>query len=528
MGVACPPMHATAQGTHDRTSLARAVELVAEHLSRARREQDLALRQQMFTEAYAAQMSLPTEDDLSRVARRFREIDRGLNAVDITPSFQSNVERDTIELNKKRYDRNRVRHLLRALLDSYADDELRRYEFERLVNDNKRDEVAALVAAGENPQRQLEDLCSDGKLGLAGYAAERLTAAKWADLTVGVMAELDMVAEAERRALQYVPAADRWSPNGLAMLTKLAVTASRRGRSDSVLRLARIVLDAPGANSIAYVTGDSGWGRCEAKLWSDWPNSRARSIQWLSIPKPAFDGFPNSGGTLAANLGAALAGTGINSASLKLIDGLIAQVDREMVANPPTPPPKGADEKTLYARVDRQDRHKRLVETWKSLMVARIAAGGEVDDAAANALDVKVANRFMFEFPHAQLASRILSFSAAEQRRVDQASPGLAAALRYEALILQGRGQEAQVLARAQPKVRELIHDEMLQDIAASLQSAGLEAKAKATIDAYLDVHSRPDNFVVYLLLAQGRTDRAKASCTTLSRVITTATYSLV
>lgn len=466
----------------------------------------------MFTEAYAAQMSLPTEDDLSYVARRFKEIGQGLWAVGITPFVQSDIEWEIIALNKKRYDPTRVRHLLRALRGSDADDDLRRYEFQRLVNANQRDEVAALVAASENPQRQLEDLCGDGKYDLAGYAAAKLTAAKWADLTAGIMAELDMVAEAERRALQYVPAVNAWSQNGLAMLTRLAVTESRRGRGDSVQRLAQMVLDAPGANSIAYITGNSAWGQCEGALWNEWPEWRARSIHWLSIPKPAFDGFPSSGGTLAANLGAALAGTGINPASLKLIDGLIALVDREVAANPPSAaPPKGADEKTILAWADRQDRHRRLVETRKSLMVARVAAGGEVDDAVANALDIKAANRFVFEFPHSQFSLRVLSLSAAERRRLEQASPGLETALRYAALIQQGQGREAQALALAHPRVREQVHGYMLKDIIASLQNAVMEKKAEAMLDAFLDAQYGADTAIVYLLLRQKRTEKAKA-----------------
>ena len=73
----------------------------------------------------------------------------------------------------------------------------------------------------------------------------------------------------------------------------------------------------------------------------------------------------------------ALAGTGMNSASLKLIDGLVTLVDREIAANPTSPPPKGADEKTILACADRQYRHKGLTETRKSLLVARVAAGGD-------------------------------------------------------------------------------------------------------------------------------------------------------
>ncbi len=464
----------------------------------------------MYSEAYVAQMSLPTQDDLSHVARRFNDIGRGLNAIDITRSLRDGIEWEIVALNEKRYGRNRVRHLLQALLGSDAGSELRRYDFRRLVNANRRDDVTARIAAQPWSDGELEDLCEKGKYDLAGYAATKLTSPIWADRTVNVMAELGMAAEAESRALQYMPPAKELSQNGLAMLTRLAVTESRRGHSDNVLRLVRMVLEAPGVNSLTSVAGSSGWGKCEAKLWNEWPRWRARSIQWLSIPQPPFDGFPSFSGSLAADLAAALAGTGSNTTSLKLIDGLVGLIVREIANNPTGVLPKGADEKTVLAWADRQRRHKEMTQTLQSLMVARVVAGGEVDDAAAKALDMKAVKRFMFEFPHSQISLRILSHSAAERRRLDQASPGRGEFLRYAALIEQGQGREARALASTHPQVREQVYASMLTDIAMSLQNADLEKKAEAMIDAYIDLEYRADTAVVFLLLRQGRTEKAK------------------
>ncbi|CAN5898747.1 hypothetical protein BH11PSE3_BH11PSE3_00850 [soil metagenome] len=507
----CLPLNA--QDAAQQTSLTRANELVSEHISRARREQDLSLRQRLFTEAYAAKLSLPTEDDLRAEARGLREIARGLWSIDITPFYQEDAERDIIRLNENRYGRARVRHVVHALLgEDDAALELQRYDFDGLIRANNRDEVAAAVVSDETPYRQIARLCRHGKLDLAGYAANKVTSAQWANVTAGFMAELGMIDEAERRASQYLPATNRWRPNGLEMLGKLAVTEARRGHGDTVRRLARMMLDAPNVDLITKLTGNTGLGSCEEKLWDEWPDWHMRSIAWLSRPRPVFNVYPDPGSdrSLAATLGEALAGTGINSASKRLIDQLIAIIDRATAASQVGPLPVGADEKAIGIWADGRAHHLTLGEARKSLMLARVAAGGDVDTAAANALTVKSVARFLYEFPHSGLSARILSFSTAEQWGLDLASPGLAAGLRYMALINEGRAKEARDLELSQPKARESISGVMLQDIAASLQNAGLETRAKAAIDAYLDGQYRPDIFDVYLLLRQGQVDRAK------------------
>ena len=248
----------------------------------------------MYTEAYVAQMSLPTQDDLSHVAGRFNDIGRGLNAIDITRSLRDRIEWEIIALNEKRYSRNRVRHVLQALLGSDAGGELRRYDFRRLVNANKRDEVTARVAAQSGPAYQLEDLCENGKYDLAGYAATKLTAPIWADRTVNVMAELGLIAEADSRALQYMPPAKGLSQNGLAMLTRLAVTESRRGHSDTVLRLVRMVLDAPDVNSIISVPSSSAWEHVKRNSGTNGPAGEHEAFNGCPFLSLRSTGFPAS------------------------------------------------------------------------------------------------------------------------------------------------------------------------------------------------------------------------------------------
>jgi hypothetical protein len=487
IGAVLVPLQSNAQNASDRTTLSRAV------LARAQRQEDLALRQRMFIEGYIAELSLPLDKEMHHAAKRLRDIDAGSWAIDITPNFLLDARWETIALAERHHDPSRVRQLLRALLDGDgAVDALRSYEFERLVDANKREAIAAFVVADDSSiQNRLETLCNKGKLDLAAYAAMQVTDPKWAEFTAGIMSDVGMTAEVEARALQNLTSASRPNAPGFEMLAKLAVAESLRGRGESVRRLVGMVLDGLDARSIVYSEGWFGPGPCEPKLWNGWPDWRARSIGWQSISQPIIDAFPSDRTTLVAALGDALAGTGINSASVEMIDRLLALVDREISANQVGP--------------------QKLIESRKSLARARVAAGGEVDDPAATALGVKEVSHFLMAYPYTGLSLRILSFSEIERERLRRTNPKLDATLRYAALIRQGRGEEARALAITHPYASQQFDNWRLLGIVAGLQNAGLQSQAVSMLDAYLDLKPAYETAVLHLLLAQGRTERAKA-----------------
>jgi hypothetical protein len=512
IGAVLVPLQSNAQNASDRTTLSRAAELVDDHLARAQRQEDLALRQRMSIEGYIAELSLPLDKEMHHAAKRLRDIDAGSWAIDITPDFLLDARWETIALAERHHDPSRVRQLLRALLDSDgAVDALRGYEFERLVDANKREAIAAFVVADESSiQDRLKTLCNKGKLDLAAYAAMQVTDPTWAEFAAGIMSEAGMVGEAEARASRGLTTIGSWKPDGLRILAKIAATESRRGHTDAVERLVRMVLNAANAQSIADEEGNFGRGPCEAGLWNEWPRWHARSMRWLSLPQPPFDGVDSSRKSLAAAFGEALAGAGPGPDSLKLVDRLIALVDREISAGRVGPPPNGKIEPEAFLLwVDRRNRLRKLEEARRSLMVARVAAGGDVDDEAVQALSVEAVSRFLMMYPHTGLALRILSFSKTERDRLHR-NADLDATLQYVALMHEGRAKEARVVADAYPKAGEAA-DWRLLDIVAGLQNAGLQAKAVAMLDAYLELKPAYDTAVLHLLLVQGRTERAKA-----------------
>jgi hypothetical protein len=516
LAMLCLTQRGKAQTTNDQTPPWRAAELVEAYLGKASQVNDLALRQTMFIEGYAAELVLPVDKDSRTTAGNLEDIDRGLRAIGILTGFSSDLgdaREDAVRLIKKYKRPTEVKQLLRALRNAdYADGEIADYEFDQLVKANRREAVAALLIADEDKrQKRFEALCREGKYDLAGYAALKVTDPTWADFTASIMSQLGMTAEAERRAPQNMAIRDPYyPPAALGAPTRLALSESRQGRRQDVQRHVRMILDAAAVEMVGYSNGDAARGPCESKLWNEWPSWEARSVKWSSTPQGRVESFPPESTPLAANLGEALAGTGIDDESVKLIDRLMAVVAAQIPANEPGPPPKGADQKTIDAWSGRAYRYKRLTEARKSLALARVAAGGELDDAAANGLSTEGMARFLRDYPHADLAPRILSLSEPEQGRIRNVQPSFEAGLRYLALIHEGRSEQASELAGSHPEVREQV-DWRLLPIIAGLQNAGLQTRAVQMLDAYLELGIKPDDGVVYLLLAQGRTERAKA-----------------
>ena len=201
-----------------------------------------------------------------------------------------------------------------------------------------------------------------------------------------------MIKQAEALARESSAAADRQMMLVLKMLTGLAATASRRGDTGGLQHLARTVLDDPDVQWVAKpLYGGIGRGPCESKLWNEWPDWRRRSIANSSSPGMRDEPGP-AGDTrsIGAYLGEAIAGTGINSGSVALIDELIVLQDRDHAKNGADPlnlallgynQPDGMSAEEFHNLFLKYHEQRRVyLASRKSLLLSRFAVGGELDE----------------------------------------------------------------------------------------------------------------------------------------------------
>jgi hypothetical protein len=515
-----------AQSPADRTTLARAIELVEAHLDKANGEANPDLKRRMQVEAYLAMLSLPSTHRPYEAADRLRVIDEAL------AQKPASTDREVIEvglgaartLAEERDDLQRIFLLDRQYSGLSSGEGVNKQYFLQLMRANDADamgwffqsmqpgvgEVAGIV----NRSVGIDWLCQHGHRSLARQVAMRLTAPEL-DAAMGLrLADLGATAEAEQRAAGSMTQTTRRAPAGPEILTRLAVMASRRGDSAEVERLARKVVEAVEPRQlspdrrVSVDYGDCDWtlDRGFARRW------QARSVYWQSAFKlSAPPGGTPLGQPYLVALADSVAGATVGPASVELIDQLIAIFDKSARDN-------GIDLTNAAilaadAQTDLARRNNAPALAWygarQSLILARVAAGAPIDDAAAKALGLDWAASFLANYPRSPLARRLAGLGEPDRETLDRINPRLLAQLQLIALVLEGNAVDARALVESAPAAVDLDAGPVLHIIEAQ-QNAGLTERAAAALDAYLHVFPGKDLLALRLVLLQGRVDRAK------------------
>lgn len=511
----------------ERTTPARAIELVEAQLDKARHEKNADLKRRMQIEAYLALLSLPSASRPYDAADRLRAIDEAL------AESTASTDREVIEvglasartLAEERDDLQRIFLLDRQYSGLSSGEGVNRQYFLQLMRANDADamswffqsmqpgvgEVAGIV----NRSVGIDWLCQHGHRSLARQVAMRLTAPEL-DGPMGLrLAELGAATEAEQRAAGSMTQTTRRAPVGPEILARLAVMASRRGDSAEVERLVRKVVEAVEPRQlspdrrVSVDYGDCDWtlDRGFARRW------QARSVYWQSAFKlsapPA--GTPPGRPHLVA-LADSVAGATAGPASVELIEQLIAIFDksaRENGVDLTNAAILAADAQTDLAR-----RNNAPALAWhgarQSLILARMAAGAPIDDTAAKALGLDWALSLMAIHPRSPLSRRLAGLGGPDRETLDRINPRLRAQLQLIGLVLEGNAVDARALVESEPAAVDLDAGPVLHIIEAQA-NAGLTDRAAAALDAYLHVFPGKDLPALRLLLLQGRVDRAKA-----------------
>ena len=524
LGQAQSPAAAT---TPERTTLARAIELIDSHLDKAQRETNADLKRRMQVEAYLALLFLPSNHRPYEAADRLRVIDEAL------AEKAASGDREVIEvglgvaraLAEGRDDLQRIFLLDRQYSGLSSGEGVNKQYFLQLMRANDADAMTWFFqsmqpgvgeAAGiVNRSVGVDWLCQHGHRALAKQVATRLTAPEL-DSAMGLrLADLGAATEAEQRAAGSMTQTTRRAPAGPEILARLAVVASRRGDSAEVERLVRKVIEAVEPRqlspdrrvSVDYGDCDLTLDRGFARRW------QARSVYWQSAfkltsqPAAAAAGQP-----YLVALAEAVAGASAGPRSVELIEQLIAIFDksaRENGVDLTNAAILAADAQTDVAR-----RNNAPTLAWygarQSLILARMAAGGPIDDAAANALGLDWAVSFLATYPRSALARRFADLAGPERQTLDRINPKLRSQLQLIALVLEGNAVDARALMEAEPAAIEL-DGGLIVHIIEVQQNAGLTARAAAALDAYLHVFPGKDLPALRLLLLQGQVDKAKA-----------------
>jgi hypothetical protein len=270
---------------------------------------------------------------------------------------------------------------------------------------------------------------------------------------------------------------------------------------------------------LAYVeTPGEKFGKCETRLWNEWPEWSQRSIAYAASPQLRDEPDSYGGETAIGTLANALAGTGVAPSSVELIDRLIDLLNGILFSDKLVLARRGVIEKRWPADIAPERvgelflTYRTFTDIAKSLQVARFAAGGQFNEATAKALTADGVAHMFWWYPHTQIAQRLLSLSEADQALIGQATNDLDLILRLNSLVREGRGAEARALAAQHSGTYlEFPGDRPLLRMVGVLQNAGMRSEAVAMLDAYLELTPTPDRIAVHLLLVQGRPDRAKA-----------------
>jgi hypothetical protein len=504
-----------------RTPLARAIELVDAHLAKARDEADSDLRRRLEIEGYLALLTLPGQHRPYEAADSLRRIDEtlperaGEDRRVITQGLQT--ARDLAEL---RSDLDRIVQIDRQYYDAILPAFIESYYFRRLARSNDAEAMTWFVRSetedktGVARVERIRELCAAGYRDLARHAALGLVEPEYDVALSPLLVDLGATKEAEQRADRLLSSKP---PAAAAILGSLAVAAGRRGDLDEVARLIRKLGDAfgevlfdPGRRSVPY-----GQGECAAVVLEPGFTTRwlERSIQWSAMEPlhghsyPKRDEWP-----IVLGLAGAVAAAEASPRAVALIDELQRVFEKNLRDS-------GADLANMTILANRPVEHdtssaRFVAVSWlatrQGLRLARVAAGGEIDDAAARDLSLPWVMTFFSAFPNSSLSKRLATMSEAERRRIAEVNPRVLGPVQWVSMVLSGMGSEARALANAEPSVRSLDDWRLLHPIE-MMENAGLRSRAVAALDAYVSVSPARDLAVQRLLMIQGQTDKAKA-----------------
>jgi hypothetical protein len=505
-----------------RTTLAGAIELVDAHLAKAERTTDVDLKRRLQIEGYSALLALPTEHRLYEAIDRLRTIKQEVDSP-IAPDRKaiSQALDAAKELAQDRNDLGRIVQIERLFWGSVYDATIENYQFRQLMRANDPAAMSWFVRSEEAGKSEpytrtdrIKELCRLGHRELARRAAQDLTDPSF-DETVGpLLVDLGATTEAELRAdrlLARKPAA------GAGALGFLVGAAGRRGDLDEVARLIRRLSEAFGGDlfdprnrPVPY-----GQGECAATVIEPGSTNRwlERSIQWSAMePLHPHSYSRRDEWPVLLGLAGAIAGAEASPRAVALIDELQRVFDRNMRE-------AGGDLANMVILANRpmefETSSARSVAvywlaTQQGLRLARIAAGGEIDDAAARDLSLAWVMTFLAAYPRSALPQRLATLSEAERRRIAAVNPQVLGQVQLVSMVMAGMGVEARALATADPRVLSL-DDWRLLHLIEAMENAGLRSRAIEALDAYMVVISHPELAVQRLLMVQGQTDKAQA-----------------
>ena len=518
---AAPVGHA--QSPTGRTTLSRAIELIDAHLEKAQRETDADLKRRMQIEAYVALLSLPSTHRQYEAADRLRVAREPLEPLSGDNKVIGTGITEALALAEARSDLQKTYLIDRQFYGSSSGRGVERQYFWQVMRANDPDAMTWLFqsmqpALGErgsatNRGIALNWLCQRGYRSLAREVAIRLKEPELDGVMGLKLADLGATAEAEQRADRVMRQTAQQAPAGPEILARLAIVASRRGDGAEVERLVHkfVRVVEPGQilpdRRVSTDYGDCGW-TLDRGYWS----RGARSIYWSTAFKVNDESRPYSSpwpSQLVA-LAQSIAGTSTGARSIDLIDQLIVVLDKSAREN-------GIDMMNAAILAAAPQSELAMLNgpmiSWylarQSLVLARVMAGGAIDDQAARLLSLDRVMDFLISYPHSDLVRRLADLPEPERKILGQASPRLPATLRFIALILEGRGEDAQALRALDPSAIWLDNWRLtyLIDI---LENAGLRARAVAALDAYLLVFPEKHFAVVWLLMLQGQVDKAR------------------
>lgn len=520
------PLAGHAQSPADRTTLGRAIELVDAHLDKAQRETNADLKRRLQIEGYLALLSLPLPHRQYEAADRLRTIDEALGDKLVSG------DREVIEgglsaakgLAEERDDLQRIYLIDRQYSGLSSGEGVGQQYFWQLMRANDPDAMTWFFqsmqpgvdeAAGiVNRSLGINFLCQRGYRSLARQVAVRLTEPEL-DYAIGPrLADLGATAEAEQRANRTMMQTTRRAPAGPEILVRLAVVASRRGDSGEVERLVRKVIGAVEPRQFSperRVSTD--YGDCDWTLNRDFARRwQARSVYWQSAFKlTAEPSGTTPGQPYLVALAESVAGASAGVRSVELIDQLIAIFDKSARENGVDLTNAAILATDTQTDVARRNNGPALAWYWarQSLILARMTAGGAIDDMAAKALSLDWVIGFLDSYPRSGLAQRLIVLTEPERQSIERMNPKLLARLQLVALVLDGKAADAHALIDSDPSAIEFDGWRIVALIEA-LENAGLRGRAVAALDAYLDVFPPKDLAALRLLLLQEQVDKAK------------------
>lgn len=480
-----PPMAAAQEPTR-RPSLTRVLELIDEHLGRARLQSDYRLRFEMESEAYAAILAIPSDDRVDHAIVQLKELverlpEERLNEVERWKrlAFRLAIEQD---------DFNRAKALVTAG-EQWRDaaPELAK----ALARRSPREAAELLDLVGsESLYRVANELCKRGHINVLRDLNQSRPALPWHAI---ILAEIGLVGDAERVARVAESLDGRHQDQRVQQLVAIAAIRARQGDVTFAQRVAEEVLSTRTETPLARLENpDRSYEACGWRLTSATERWESGSVLQYAMPGLPHEDWPRRR-SLIVRLAGALAARGSDERSRDLIRRLAGIVDDELRRLEPGPLERLVLQAELSDPARAGNAHARL-EALSPLYQARygislslFAAGGGFTEGRFALDDASSIVRFATDFPRAAIAERVL----AERDRLNllkRDDPKKYAGLWFAMNILVGNGAAAKEALQIDRHAFSLPHVNLLGAIGA-LENTGARDEAIAAVGAYIDAY---------------------------------------